>query len=169
MKKHFLRAAATALTAVGVLAVATPHASAAVLLLPCRDDGIVRVCVTETAQTNVRRELYTVKQGTDVNIGSVAAYLDRYRLGTLTFTCVTPVTNGTEHDACGLFGFTRESRTPLVPHTEINVNVPQVGVLMTVYVCEATLVATAAGNGVDGETILTVCETGMPALPAFGT
>ena len=165
MKRSVQRALTTVAVAGGLVAAATPPASAAVIVGGICGTGTVRVCIEEVEATRVNREVFAVAPGSEIPVGSVAAYLDSYALDTIQFPCVTPVVNGVEQDICGRLGFRRVARVmTLVEPTAVGVPVPSVTTLATLYICEADLTATAATFGIEKEPILALCQTGMPTF-----
>lgn len=170
MKRFFQRAVTTALMSGAVIAATAPAAPAAEIVSGiCDDSGVVKVCIKEYAPTRVNEPLYTVQNGDEISIAKVAAYRDIYALGTRTFTCVTPVVDGVERDACGSLGFTRIERYPLVDETPVSAHTQETAEYARVYICEADLTVTVLGNGERNKPTLTVCGTGMPTLGTWGT
>lgn len=157
--KNIVKRALVAAVAAGAVATATPGANAVVIAHVCRSDSISYICLQEVEQLPVGQDVYTLVPGSTVQVAEVGAYLDLYRLGDLTFSCITPVVNGDEQDTCGTLGFTRVNRQTLVAAQPVGASVPQVATLTTIYACTARLNARVADNGVNDRMIITLCRT----------
>lgn len=167
MNKRITRALVPALATAGLLGTGVPAASAA-SFVPC-GTGNVQVCYDEVADTGFGFSIPRLGPGEHIDVASVAAYLDVYRLDLggpgVQIPCVTLVVNGTAQDNCARIGLTLVSRTPLVEQFAAGVDLMKIdGVVARVYVCSALLTATAGGIGVTNFPLLAPCAD-IPPQP----
>lgn len=167
-----LRLAAAAGAAVAVAVTTAAPASAMAIGQPLcnhRPSAEAYVCVQEVAD-GPRIPVAPVYGATTspVGVADLAGYLVSYRVPTgpqsfADIPCVVQVTNGVTTDECASLGLARTpDRQPVtLYHQPVNSYTAGITQTSQLYICEASVTATADGFGITNQILPTLCYDGL--------